>query len=268
MADYSQCDYSAVVRRLLLVFVSLGLIAAGCGDDDASAPDARGDLDGDVLVFAAASLSDAFAEVETAFESAHPDVDVRINLAGSSALREQILEGAPADVFASANDSNMEAVTEAGLAAGDATVFVRNALQIAVPAGNPGRVTGLADFANADLLIGLCAVGVPCGDFGREALANAGVEPSLDTEESDVRSLLTKIEAGELDAGIVYVTDVLAAGDSVEGIDIPEEDNVIASYPIASLADAPNPDAGAAFVDFVLSVEGQEILTGHGFAAP
>ena len=122
-----------------------------------------------------------------------------------------------------------------GGAAADPQTFVANQLQIAVPAGNPGGVTGLADFADADLLIGLCAEEVPCGQFGREALANAGVTPSIDTNEPDVRSLLTKVEAGELDAGIVYVTDVLSAGDAVEGIEIPADENVIATYPIAAL---------------------------------
>ena len=185
-------------------------------------------------MFAAASLTDAFEEVGTAFEAANPGRTVEFNFAASSALREQILAGAPADVFASANTSNMDQVVEGGAAAEPET-FVKNLLQIAVPAGNPAGVTGLADFANADLLIGLCAEEVPCGEFGREALANAGVTPSIDTNEPDVRSLLTKVEAGELDAGIVYVTDVLSAGDAVEGIDIPADDNVIATYPIAAL---------------------------------
>ena len=142
---------------------------------------------------------------------------------------------------------------------------MENQLQIAVPPGNSAGVTGLADFANAALLIGLCAEEVPCGEFGREALANAGVTPSIDTNEPDVRSLLTKIEADELDAGIVYVTDVQSAGDAVEGIDIPAEDNVTATYPIAALTDAGNREVAAAFVAFVLSDEGQEILTSYGF---
>ncbi len=137
-----------------------------------------------------------------------------------------------------------------------------------MPAGNEAGVTGLDDFANDALLIGLCAEEVPCGEFGREALANAGVTPAIDTNEPDVRSLLTKVEAGELDAGIVYITDVLAAGDSVEGIDIPPEDNVIATYPIADLTEAANAEAAEAFVAFVLSEEGQQMLADFGFAAP
>jgi len=191
-----------------------------------------------------------------------------LNLAGSSALREQILEGAPADVFASANTSNMDQLAEAGEVARESQIFVRNLLQIAVPSGNPAGVTGLEDFGRDELLIGLCAEDVPCGDFAREALANAGVTPAIDTNEPDVRALLTKVEAGELDAGITYVTDVAPTDGAVDGVDIPEDVNVVADYRIAVLANAPNPDAASAFVDFVLSDEGQAILTKFGFAAP
>jgi molybdate transport system substrate-binding protein len=224
-------------------------------------------LEGELLISAAASLTDAFAVVESAFEAANPGVDVVLNLGSSSSLREQILEGAPADVFASANTSNMDQVVEAGEAS-DPEIFATNLLQIAVPVGNEAGVTGLVDFANEDLLIGLCAEDVPCGDFGRQALENAGVAPAIDTNEPDVRALLTKIGAGELDAGIVYVTDVLSAAGAVEGIDIPEEHNVTANYPIAALVNGQNPDAAAAFVAFVLSEEGQAILGDFGFSSP
>jgi molybdate transport system substrate-binding protein len=237
-----------------------GLILAGCAGGDG--------MTGEVLVSAAASLTDAFAEIETAFEQANPGVDVVLNLGPSSALREQILEGAPADVFASANTSNMDQVVEAGGVDGEPTVFVTNLLQIAVPAGNPAGVTGLGDFADDTLLIGLCAEDVPCGDFGREALTKAGVNPAIDTNEPDVRALLTKIGAGELDAGITYVTDVRSAEGEVDGVDIPDELNVVARYPIAALADARNPEDAAAFVEFVLSEGGQDILTSYGFSSP
>lgn len=221
-----------------------------------------------MLVSAAASLTDAFAEVESAFEEENRDVDVVLNLGSSSALREQILEGAPADVFASANTSNMDQVADAGELSGEAEIFVTNSLQIAVPTGNPAGVTGLEDFAREELLIGLCVEDVPCGDFGRQALDNAGVTPSIDTNEPDVRALLTKIEAGELDAGITYVTDVLSTSGTVEGLEIPAEVNVVAEYPIATLAGAPNPVTAAAWVEFVLSDEGQAILTSYGFTSP
>lgn len=264
-------------RGVLLAVVSaVLLVLAACGGSNAvttttaagGSTSAPSGLEGEVLVSAAASLTDAFAEVESAFEAANPGVDVVLNLAGSSGLREQILEGAPADVFASANTSNMDQVAEAGEVASDPQIFVRNLLQIAVPAGNPAGVTGLEDFGRDELLIGLCAEDVPCGDFAREALANAGVTPAIDTNEPDVRALLTKVEAGELDAGITYVTDVASTDGAVEGVEIPEDLNAIAEYPIAVLANAPNPMGAAAFVDFVLSDEGQAILARYGFAAP
>src|SRR5262245_10677375 len=260
--------------RFLALVCMPALMFAACGgddDDDSSstteAPAEESGVEGDITVFAAASLTDAFDEVGAAFEEANPDASIEFNYGASSALREQILAGAPADVFASANTSNMDQVVEGG-AASDPEDFVTNQLQIVVPAGNPADVTGLDDFANADLLIGLCAEEVPCGQFGREALAKAQVTPSIDTNEPDVRALLTKVEAGELDAGIVYITDVRAAGDAVEGIDIPAEENVTATYPIAALSAAGNAEVAAAFVEFVLSDEGQEILESYGFASP
>jgi molybdate transport system substrate-binding protein len=246
--------------RLLAAIAAAGVLVASCGGDN----DDPAGTERTITVFAAASLTDAFEEVGDAFEAANPGVTVTFNFAASSTLREQILAGAPADVFASANTSNMDQVVDAG-AAIDPSDFVENRLQIAVPAGNPENVTGLVDFADDDLLIGLCAAEVPCGQFGREALAKAGVTPSIDTNEPDVRSLLTKIEAGELDAGIVYVTDVTSAGDAVEGIAIPEEENVVAVYPIAALTESGNPDVADAFVASVLSGEGREILASYGF---
>lgn len=251
--------------------ITLALILATCGGRGAqdqraeasreSGPGVRGRL----LVSAAASLTDAFAAVDSAFEAAHPMVDVALNLGGSSSLRAQILGGAPVDVFASANASNMERIVRAGQASGKPLIFARNRLQIAVPAGNPAGVHDLHDLADEKLRIGLCAPQVPCGDFARKVLERAGVVPSLDTDEPDVRALLTKIELGELDAGITYVTDVVSAHGSVQGIDIPAAVNVVAEYPIAVLAGAPNPDAAEAFVAFVLSGEGQAILTKYGF---
>lgn len=220
-----------------------------------------------VLVSAAASLTDVFAEIESVYEDIHPGVDVILNFGGSSALREQILEGAPVDVFASANRENMDAIVESGLLDEDPVVFARNLLQIAVPVGNPGGVTGLTDFANEELLIGLCAAEVPCGHLARQVLAAADVTAAIDTNEPDVRSLLTKIEVGELDAGIVYVTDVASTDGAVDGVDIPEEDNVVAEYPIAVIGES-NPERAADFVEFVLSDTGRAILTDHGFSTP
>lgn len=223
---------------------------------------------GEVLVSAAASLTDAFADMEVAFEETTGAVDVILNLAGSSTLREQLLEGAPADVFASANPQTMADVVDAGLTGQDPVVFATNRLAIAVPAENPGGVTGLDDFARDDLLLGLCIQGVPCGDFARQALDAAGVVAAIDTNEPDVRALLARVAADELDAGITYVTDVASADGAVVGIDVPSTDAVVAAYPIATLLDAPNPAGAEAFVAFVLGEDGQAIMARHGFGAP
>jgi molybdate transport system substrate-binding protein len=248
------------LRRIATLFVALMLTVAGCADE--------GSADGStVRVFAAASLTDAFGELADAFEDAHPGSTVELNLAGSSSLREQILAGAPADVFASANESNMTAVVEEELA-DDPQVFALNELQIVVPAGNPAGISSLGDLADDALLLGLCAPEVPCGDFALQALERAGVEANPDTEEPDVRALLTKVEEGELDAGIVYRSDVLSAGDGVEGIDIPEEIDVVAEYPIAVLTAAADADLAREFMQFVLTDEGQRILASFGFISP
>jgi molybdate transport system substrate-binding protein len=259
------------MRIRLAAAACLALAAAACGGDDdrghaaTAGTTAAGTATGSITVFAAASLTDAFGEVADAFEEATPGASVEMNFGASSALREQILAGAPADVFASANTSNMDQLVEADAVEGEPEVFVTNELEIAVPAGNPGDVDGLDDFGDADLNIGLCAEEVPCGQFGREALASAGVTPAQDTDEPDVRSLLTKVEAGDLDAGLVYHTDVLAAGDEVEGVEVPDEHNVIAEYPLAALSASGNAALAAAFVDFVLSEDGQDILESYGF---
>lgn len=221
----------------------------------------------EVLVSAAASQTDAFRVLEEQFEREHPEVDVLLNFGGSSALREQILAGAPADVFAAANESNMQEVASAGLVVGDPVLFATNSMVIAVPAGNPGGVMSLDDLQREELLIGLCAPAVPCGDFAASALAKAGVEPAPDTLEPDVRSLLTKIGAGELDAGVVYVTDV-AASPETEAVSIPVGINEVVRYPIAVLAGGSNPDDAALFVGFVLSAAGQRVLQSFGFGAP
>lgn len=233
------------------------LASVGCSAD-------RGD-NHDLLVSAAASLTNAFVEIEAAFEEAHPTVDVILNLGGTTALREQVLEGAPVDVFVSADRSNMDRVVDAGEVFGKPEVFAHNNLQIAVPAGNPAKVTGLEDFGREDLLIGLCAEEVPCGELARQALRMAGVTPVIDTNEPDVRALLTRVEAGELDAGITYVTDVLSSSGRVDGVVISEELNAPAEYWIAVLANAPNADAAVVFVSFLLSGEGQAILGQYGF---
>ena len=256
-----------LATTLVTTVASCGAPEGEPGPSDQSGGAETG-LRGRVLVSAAASLTDAFGEMEAAFEGRHAGVDVALNLGGSSSLRTQILEGAPVDVFASANRENMDRVVSEGQVAGAPRFFATNLLQIAVPAGNPAAIEGLEDFGLEALRLGLCAEAVPCGAFARQVFERAGIIPAPDTDEPDARALLTKIELGELDAGITYVTDVAAAGGAVEGIDIPADVNVVAEYPIARLSAAPNPDAAAAFVRFVLSDEGRAVLTRHGFRPP
>ncbi|HSJ83725.1 MAG TPA: molybdate ABC transporter substrate-binding protein [Acidimicrobiia bacterium] len=257
-------DPSTPGRRVfLLIALQLALTACGSAAGDptlTSRPD-------DLFVSAAASLTDAFAEVGSAVEEANPGVRVLLNLGSSSSLRQQILEGAPVDVFASADTANMAQIVESGETAADPEIFARNTMQIAFPAGNPAGITGLGDFADEDLLIGLCAATAPCGAHAREVLENAGVIPSIDSNEPDVRALLNKVGSGELDAGIVYQTDVLSSGD-VEGLAIPDDVNVIADYPIAVIVNGSHPMAGSRFVEFVLSEGGQAILNRYGFSSP
>lgn len=245
------------ILRLASVVIGASLIAA-CGG--------QAHERSHVLVSAASSLTDAFADIEEQFEATHPGADVLLNFGGSSLLREQILGGAPVDVFASANPAVMQTVADAGFVI-DSTIFANNRLQIGVPNDNPAGVVGIKDFADHTLLIGLCAETVPCGSLARDVLAASGVDPSIDTNEPDVRSLLTKLEVGELDAGIVYTTDIIATRE-VTGIEIPDAVNPIAQYPIATLADAPNSAGAEEFVAFVLSAEGQRILATHGFLNP
>lgn len=250
-----------VVLPVLALLAGCGQSAGGVADAGAS----TGRLSGTLTVFAAASLTDVFTDLGDQLMDDNPDLDVRFNFAGSSALATQITQGAPADVFASANEKQMAVLTDAGLADGNPTVFTRNVLEIAVPAGNPAGITGLADFAREDLTLAICSPDVPCGAAAEEVFGIAGIEAKPDTLEEDVRAALTKVELGEVDAALVYASDVASAGDAVEGIEFPEADEAINDYPICTLADAPNPDAAQAFVDLVLSDEGRRALDDGGF---
>ena len=248
----------------------LAVTLAGCGpaavDGDGSA--AGDGPSGEVLVFAAASLTNAFEELREEFVADNPGVAVVFNFAGSQTLASQINEGAPADVFASANQAQMAVVEEAGNLAGSPEVFTANRLAIVVEPGNPLGIAGLSDLAEAGLLVVLPAEEVPAGRYAREALDAAGVMVTPVSLDRDVRAAMSKVELGEADASIVYVSDVVAAGDRVTGIEIPAEHNVPAAYQIARLAGARSPEAAEAFVAFVLSENGQAILADHGFTAP
>ena len=258
-------------RAALLAAVVLLATLAGCGDDAASGATPSGagaaTLSGRVTVFAAASLTGSFTTLGEQFEKAHPGTDVEFSFGPSSGLATQITQGAPADVFASASQKNMDQVVSAGAAA-DPKPFARNSAQIAVPPGNPAGITGLADLAKPGVKVALCAAAVPCGVVARQVFANAAVTVTPVTDEVDVKATLSKVQLGEVDAGVVYVTDVEAAGDKVLGVPIPADVNASTSYPIATLTDAPNPAAAAAFVDLVRSEEGQQALADAGFRRP
>jgi molybdate transport system substrate-binding protein len=220
---------------------------------------------GTVTVFAAASLTASFQALAAAFEQAHAGTHVQLNVAGSPTLVQQIGDGAPADVFASADEANMQKVVEQHAVTGTPAIFTRNALEIAVAPGNPKHLAGLADLAKPGLVIALCGPTVPCGRYAAEAMTKAGATMPAASQEPDVKAVLTKVSLGEADVGIVYVTDVKAAAGKVQGVPIPEPGNVVARYPIAVLAHAPNPAGGVAFVAFVLSAEGQRVLATFGF---
>jgi molybdate transport system substrate-binding protein len=262
----------AVMRRWLAALV-LGALLGGCGDaepapqapaHDAGAGPSEAVGGGEVVVFAAASLTDAFAAVSEALAERHPELTVLYNLAGSQQLAGQLVEGAPADVFASANQRQMDVVGDAGLLAGEPAPFIANELAVAVEPGNPLGIQGLADLGRPGVTLVLAAPEVPAGQYAREALAAAGVQARPASLEQDVRAVLQRVALGEADAGIVYRSDLAAEAD-VEGVEIPGEQNVVATYPIAALSAAPNPDGAQVFIEFVRSDEGQAILAEHGF---
>ncbi len=221
-----------------------------------------------LTVFAAASLTEAFRTIGSDFEAAHPGTKVDFNFAGSSTLARQIVEGAPGDVFASADEENMKKAVDAGDVTGTPQTFARNRLTIVVPRGNPKHVTSLADLGRAGMTVALAAPEVPVGRYATQAFAKAGVPRPEASSEVDVKAVLMRVAMGEADAGIVYTTDVIAGGDRVEAVAIPEAHNVIASYPIATLKAAPNAAGARAFVAYVLAVAGQRVLKRSGFVAP
>jgi len=247
-------------RATLAAIAALALVSlAACGSGD----EAEADPGGTVTVFAAASLTEAFTEIGERFEAEHDGVRVEFNFAGSSDLAAQITEGAPADVFASADESNMDKVVEAGAAADPAT-FALNQLVIAVPAGNPGGVTGIADLAGLDFAA--CAEEVPCGSAAQTALDGTGLTPV--TYEADVKSTLQKLTLGEVDAALVYRTDAIAAADEVDAVEFPESADAVNAYPIAALTDAPDPDLATEFAAYVLADDAQAVLQAAGFQRP
>lgn len=262
------------MRRLAPLLLIAALALGGCAGADVD-PDASGEpvaevgaeLTGELTIYAAASLGTAFDELAAEFEARHPSLDVLpIVYDGSSTLATQLIEGAPADVFASADEKNMQKVVDAGLA-DSAELFASNTLVIAVPAGNPGGVTGLQSLADPALTVVLCAPEVPCGAASQTLLADAGVDVEPASLEQSVTAVLTKVATGEADAGLVYATDVRASAD-VEAVDAEGAADVVNRYPVTMLTDAAHPQAAAAFIAFVLSDDGRSVLSRLGFGAP
>jgi len=286
----AQAPGARSTRRSLTALVGaatlvLALAACSAPTDDAArsasptptstaSTSAASTLEGTITVFAAASLTQTFTEIASDFEEANPGVTVELNFAGSSDLVTQITEGAPADVFASADLRNYTKLAEAGLTAGDAVNFATNTLTIAVPARNPAEIGNLSDLADADVKTVICAPQVPCGAATVTVTEAAGIVLTPVSEESSVTDVLGKVSSGEADAGLVYVTDVLAAGDEVEAIEFPESSSAVNTYPIVAVADS-GADAAAntsaiaqAFIQYVTGTAGLGVLAEAGFGPP
>jgi molybdate transport system substrate-binding protein len=225
-------------------------------------------LTGSITVLAAASLQKTFTALGTTFEKAHPGTSVKFSFNGSDTLAEQIDQGAPADVFASANQSTMQTVQKAGNTTGTPTVFVKNTLEIAVPPGNPKNIKTLADLAKPGIKVAECAASVPCGSAAVKALAAAKVTLTPVTYETEVTGALTKVELGEVDAALVYHSDILGAGGKVDGVVFSTASVAVNSYPIDVLKGSANPTLAQAFVSFILSPSSEQTLLKAGFQAP
>lgn len=244
----------------LVALLALSLTA--CGDDGDDGGDGRDTL----TVFAAASLTTSFEELESRFEKAHPDVDVKLSFDGSSSLVSRITEGDRADVFASADTANMDKLVDADLAAGDPAEFATNTLMIAVPPGNPAGIEDFDDLAKKGLNLVLCQPEVPCGAAAHQIADDTGVDLKPVSEVENVKDVLASVEEGEADAGLVYVTDVTDAGDLVEGIAFDEAQTVVNHYPIVAV-EGGNSDLAQQWIDFVLG-DGQSVLSDAGFGPP
>jgi molybdate transport system substrate-binding protein len=250
--------------RLAALLAAAALTLAACGGEDSGGGSGSGPSR-EIKVFAAASLTAAFTELGQQYTSANGGTKVTFNFAGSQALATQIQQSAPADVFASADLANMDKVKDL---VGTPQSFASNLLAIVVEKGNPKGVKGLDDLGNGDLKVVLAAEEVPAGKYAKQVLDKAGVGVTPVSQEDNVKAVVTKVALGEADAGIVYATDVTAGGDKVEGVDIPRDQNVLATYPIATVKAGKAQDKAQAFVDLVVSDQGQRVLQQHGFLPP
>ncbi len=264
------------MRRIPVTIAAAGLAVAavaGCGSSGgsgspaSSSPAASAKLSGSITVFAAASLQGAFSTIGQQFQAAHPGVKVTFSFGPSSGLAQQIISGAPADVFASASPKNMQEVVSAGDAARPAT-FASNVMEVAVPPANPGHVSSVADLAKKPVKVALCQPQVPCGAVAAQVFSNAKITVKPVTLQPDVKSVLSQVELGNVDAGMVYVTDVKAAGTKVKGVVIPANENASTAYPIATISKSSHLAVARAFEAYVLSPAGQSVLAAAGFQKP
>ncbi|MEP6526197.1 MAG: molybdate ABC transporter substrate-binding protein [Nocardioidaceae bacterium] len=244
------------------VVVALPLATASCSSDSSGSDKST------LTVLAASSLTEAFTTLETQYESDHPDIDVVFSFDSSATLAEQVTQGAPADVLATADEDTMKTVTDAGDAAGTPQIFTTNTMVIVTPPDNPAGVTDVSDLANSSVKLSLCDETAPCGSAAKELLTLDHVNATPVSFEPDVKSVLTKVTLGEVDAGIVYASDAHTAGHDVSTVQITNADQVVNSYPIAVLKDAPQPAAAQDWVDLVRSSAGQKVLANDGFGAP
>jgi len=257
------------VRRFTVIAAALAAVAAaGCSSSGSgSSSPSPSPSGGTITVFAAASLTESFTQLGKQFEAAHPGDTVKFSFGPSSGLAEQITSGAPADVFASAAPANMDQVVSAGDASNPQD-FAKNTAEVATPPTNPGNVTSLNDLAKKSVKVALCQPQVPCGVVAAEVFKNAGITVKPVTLQPDVKSVLTQVETGNVDAGMVYVTDVKAAGSKVKGVPIPASDNASTLYPIATISSSKHKSEAQAFMNYVLSSAGQQVLAAAGFEKP
>ena len=254
----------SVAAVLLLTTVA----ACGSSSADSSGGSSDAPKEKTLTVYAASSLTETFTELGTKFEESHDGVNVTFSFGGSSDLVAQIQQGAPADVFASADTSNMDKAVSDDAVEGDPVDFASNTLEIAAPPDNPAGVASLQDLAKSGTQTVICAPEVPCGAAAQKVQESAGITIKPVSEEQTVKDVLTKVSSGQADAGLVYVTDVQAAGDTVKGITFPESSSAVNTYPIATLADSKNADLAKEFLDLVTGTEGQAVLADAGFAKP
>jgi molybdate transport system substrate-binding protein len=264
-----------VSRRVVTLALTLvaPLVLAACGSDDSGAAgngggSAAASPTGTLTVLAASSLTETFTTLATTFEADHPGVTVKLAFDSSATLAEQVMQGAPADVLATADQATMQTVVDAGATDGDPRVFATNHLQLVVPADNPAGIRRFRDITRPGVTFVVCVDTAPCGKLAATVLDAGGITAEPVSEEVDVKAVLSKVELGEADAGLVYATDAVAGGGKVAPVDIPTSEANLTTYPIAALGDARQPRLARAWVDLVTGARGRRVLTDAGFGKP